>query len=105
MTMFIILAILFGVLIGSFFGFMFSVNMKGFKKVFVIILTMVITGCLISTMFCSEYNSDEEKWNNGYCECGEKWVFSNAVHTRNGGTIYYWHCEKCNKTIELHSQF
>ena len=105
MTKFIILAILFGVLIGSFFGFLFSVNMKGFKKVFVIILTMVITGWLSSTMLCSEYNSDKEKWNNGYCECGGKWVFSNADHIKNGGTVYYWHCEKCNKIIELHSQF
>ena len=106
MTEFIIMAVLFGVLVGGFFGLMFTVNSKGWKKVCGLLVTMVITGCVISGMFCAERAGDEQAWNNGTCpNCATEWEFSNADHIRNGGTLYYWHCPNCQRVIELHSQF
>ena len=44
-------------------------------------------------------------WNNGSCECGCEWTFSNVEHLRNSDNLYYWYCEDCGKVIELHTQF
>ena len=106
MTEFITMAVLFGVVVGGFFGLMFTVNSKGWKKVCGLLITMVITGCVISGMFCAERAGDEQAWNNGTCpNCGTEWHFSSADHIRNGGTLYYWTCDNCGRVIELHSQF
>ena len=106
MTEFITMAILFGVVVGGFFGLMFTANSKGWKKVCGLLITMVIIGCVISGMFCAERAGDEASWNNGVCpNCGIEWHFSNADHIRNGGTLYYWNCDNCGRVIELHSQF
>ena len=105
MTMFIIFAIVFGVLIGGFLGLMFTINSRGWKKVIGMVITIIVTGCLISGMFCLERKGDVEKWNNGKCgKCGSEWVFANADHVRNGGTRYFWKCDNCKTIIELHSQ-
>ena len=106
MTMFIILAVVFGLVVGGFLGMIFTVNSKGWKKVCGLLITMVITGCVISGMFCAERAGDENSWNNGVCpNCGIEWHFSNADHIRNGGTLYYWNCDNCGRVIKLHSQF
>lgn len=106
MKMFIILAIIFGVVVGGLFGAMFTSGAKGWKKVVGFIATMVITGCVISGMFCAEQAGDEQAWNNGVCpNCNVSWIFANADHVRNGGTLYYWNCKECNKVIRLHTQF
>lgn len=106
MTQFIIMAILFGVVVGGFFGMMFTANSRGWKKVVGLLVTMIITGCVISGMFCAERAGDEQAWNNGTCpNDGTEWVFTNADHLRNSGTLYYYYCPECGKIIELHSQF
>ena len=103
--MFIFLAIIFTVVIGLFIGSIFTTNMKGWKKGLVTLVIATCVGCIISAMFCVERNSDIKVWNNGYCECGSELKFSNVEHLRNGGNLYYWHCEDCGKVIELHTQF
>jgi Na+-translocating ferredoxin:NAD+ oxidoreductase RnfA subunit len=106
MNEFLSYAILFGVVAGGFFGLLFTANSTGLKKIIGILLTMVITGCIVSGIICLEHNHDKENWNNGKCPtCGIEWEFSNAVHTRNGRILYYWRCSNCNKIIELHSNF
>ena len=65
MTTFIIFAIVFGVLIGGFLGLMFTVDSRGWKRVIGVVITIVVTGCLISGMFCLGKKGDVEKWNNG----------------------------------------
>lgn len=103
--MFIFLAIIFTVVIGLFIGSIFTTNMEGWKKRLVTLVIATCVGCIISAMFCVERNNDIKAWNNGYCECGSELKFSNVEHLRNGGNIYYWHCEDCDKVIELHTQF
>ena len=101
----IVLAIIFTVTIGLFLGCMITSNMKGWKRGVVALLIAVCVGCGISAMFCAERKSDIKAWNNGFCECGYEWKFSNAEHLRNSGNLYYWYCEDCGKVIELHTQF
>ena len=105
MKMFVFLAILFTLIIGLFFGYMFTTSMKGWKRVLVTFVIAVCVGCSMSVMFCIERNSDVKAWNNGYCECGCEWTFSNAEHLRNSGDFYYWYCKDCGKVIKLHTQF
>ena len=106
MKIFIILAIIFGVVVGGFFGLMFSSSSKGWRKAIIMIITMVITGCLLSGMFWVEQAGDAYSWNDGVCpNCNVEWTFSNADHLRNSGTLYYWSCLNCGRVIELHSQF
>ena len=103
--MFVFLAIFFTVIIGLFFGYMFTTSMKGWKRVLVTLVIAVCIGCGISTVFCVERNNDIKAWNNGSCECGGKWTFSNVEHLKNSGNLYYWYCEDCGRVIELHAQF
>ena len=103
--MFVFLAIIFTMVIGLFFGCMFTTSMEGWKRVLVTLVIAVCVGCSMSAMFCAERNSDVKAWNNGYCECGCEWTFSNVEHLRNSGEVYYWFCEDCGKVIKLHTQF
>ena len=103
--MFISLAIVFTVIVGLMIGGMFTTNMNGWKRVFTTLVIAICVGCGISAMFCAERKSDVKAWNNGVCKCGSAWEFSNVEHLRNGGNLYYWHCEDCGKIIELHTQF
>jgi hypothetical protein len=103
--MFVFLAIVFTVVVGLFIGCMFTTSMNGWKRGLVTLAIAVCVGCGISAMFCAERNSDVKAWNNGSCECGGTWEFSNAEHLRNSGNFYYWYCEDCGRVIELHTQF
>lgn len=103
--MFVFLAIIFTVVIGLFFGCILTTSMRGWKRRLVALVIAVCVGCGISTMFCVERDSDVKAWNNGSCECGCEWKFSNGEHLRNSGNLYYWHCENCGRVIELHTQF
>ena len=103
--MFVFLAIVFTVVVGLFLGCIFTTSMSGWKRGLAAVVIAVCVGCGISAMFCAERNSDVKAWNNGSCECGSEWKFSNADHLRNGGNLYYWYCEDCGKVIELHTQF
>ena len=47
-----------------------------------------------------EMKTDELMWNDGYCQCGDEWTFSNAMVTKNGTKYYYYHCSGCGNIIE-----
>ena len=103
--MFVFLAIVFTVVIGLFLGCMSTTSMEGWKKRLVPLIIVVCIGCGFSVMSCAERNSDVKAWNNGFCECGGEWKFSNVEHLINGSNLYYWYCEGCGRVIELHTQF
>lgn len=105
MEMFLFLSVVFTIVIGLFLGLMFTSSMRGWKRGFVTLVIAICVGCSISSILCIEKNSDVKAWNNGSCECGCEWTFSNVEHLRNSGSLYHWHCEDCGKVIELHTQF
>lgn len=43
---------------------------------------------------------DKKVWNNGYCECGGKWVYQQAVGHRCD-TDYIYKCDKCGNIHEF----
>ena len=103
--MFVLLSVVFTVVIGLLLGCMLTSSMKGWKRGLATLVIAVCVGCGISAMFCTERNNDVKAWNNGSCECGCEWTFSNVEHLRNSGNLYYWYCEDCERLIELNTQF
>ena len=59
--------------------------------VIVIFLVVVLAVCRIG---------DSKSWNNGYCECGGKWIYKQAVGHRYS-TNYIYQCDKCGKMHEF----
>lgn len=105
MTMFLILALIFGLVIGGFFALMFTSSMRGWKKILLCVIIMALVGSAISAMFCLEAKNDTNLWNNGTCAIdGAEWRFTNAEHIRNSGTSYFYCCDECGRIIQLHSQ-
>ena len=98
--MFLIMAVVFGVSIGGFFGLLFTPHVSGWKRAWGMIATMVITGCVISGIFCLSQLEQDRVWNDGVCtECGDSWEFVNASRNKNT-TTYFWHCNECGVIIE-----
>lgn len=50
-----------------------------------------------------ERSQDLKAWNNGYCRCSGKWVYSNTSRSQNV-TKYYFQCDKCNRILGLTTQ-
>ena len=76
-------------------------NMKEFIKS--ALLGVAIFGTMMAIAFgvCTlEAKMDKDTWNNGECNCGGQYEFSNASHRKNGGNYYYYKCEECGKVIE-----
>ena len=47
------------------------------------------------------YSVNVNQWNDGYCSCGGKWVYQEAVgHGYN--TTYIYKCDKCGKVKEFY---
>lgn len=71
-----------------------------------IIISVVVFGIAITLGLgiCSlEAKMDADTWNNGICRCGGEFEFTNAVHVKNGGNYYYYHCDNCGSVIETHT--
>ena len=104
MKMFLIMAVVFGVSIGVLFGLLFTSRMSGWKCVWGMIATMVITGCVISGAFCLNQLAQNRVWNDGVCtECGDSWEFANVSKNKNT-TTYFWYCDECGVIIEQSCQ-
>ena len=43
-------------------------------------------------------------WNSGYCSCGGKWEYKQAIGHRYE-TTYLYECDKCGKTIEFFEKY
>lgn len=44
---------------------------------------------------------NNERWNNGFCECGQHWELSGVNKSRNGTETKYYTCPDCYKEIEI----
>lgn len=56
---------------------------------------------LASILLWSQEVGNQERWNNGFCECGEHWVLSAVSETRNGAKTKYYSCPACYAEIEI----
>lgn len=56
----------------------------------------LFAGCIYS-----QEAGNAERWNGGYCECGQHWELKGATKTRNGCETKYYSCPECFKEIEI----
>lgn len=100
---FIIMAIIFGVLIGGFLGGMATADCRTiWGRVLGIVVWVVVSGCVVSGMLMTERQGDRDAWNGGACPCGSAWELVNVQHSGNSGRLYYYTCKGCNNVITLH---
>lgn len=48
-----------------------------------------------------QWASNTEKWNGGYCECGQHWELKGVTRTKNGSETKYYACPECYAEIEI----
>jgi hypothetical protein len=75
-----------------------SVNGIDDIKYQVIALLIFIALLFILKFFTATH--DYNVWNYGYCECGGKWVYQQAVG-HYYSTDYIYKCDKCGKIHEF----
>lgn len=68
-------------------------------KIIASLCVLAVTFGLTVLMY-SEAQSSNDRWNNGYCECGGQYQFSSATHWRTSKD-YYYTCDKCGHTEEF----
>ena len=71
-----------------------------------IAITVLIFGVIIALAVgvCAlEAKMDADIWNNGICQCGGEYEFSNATLVKNGGNYYYYYCDDCGNVIETNT--
>lgn len=69
------------------------------KDSFIIIELLVII-VFIFVLAIGMGACDESKWNNGYCQCGGRWEYEQAVGHRHS-TSYIYICDKCGAREEF----
>ena len=68
-------------------------------KEFIAPLVLLIIVAIISFVI---YSANSSQWSNGYCSCGGRWVYREAVGHRYS-TSYIYKCDKCGKVKEFYS--
>lgn len=63
-----------------------------------IMLAIMIVIMVVVLAF--ESANDEKKWNNGFCSCGGRWEYQQAVGHKYD-TNYIYKCDKCGKIKEF----
>jgi hypothetical protein len=62
-------------------------------------ITIITLGVLIGILFVLRA-INECGWNDGYCSCGGRWVYQQAVGHRYE-TTYIYKCDKCGDIEEF----
>ena len=47
---------------------------------------------------------NDSGWNNGYCSCGGKWLYQQAIGHRYE-TVYLYECDTCGKIQEFYKKY
>lgn len=98
-------------------GFWLALGILGLVFIPCIVLFIICgtdgTHKIVGSLFCvffwllfsgSIYFQDvgnAEKWNNGYCECGQHWELKGVAKTGRGGETKYYACPECYTEIEI----
>ena len=66
------------------------------------IIFILVIGIIIGISFIIDKTNDK-KWNDGYCQCGGEYVYTQAIgHQYSTGYLY--ECNKCGKIYESHKK-
>lgn len=66
---------------------------------FIVPLIMLAVGIIL---IFTAYSVNAGQWNDGYCSCGGRWVYQEAVGHRYS-TSYIYKCDNCGKIKEFYS--
>lgn len=69
------------------------------KKILACFLILVVTFG-IATLLYKQAEREQERWNNGICECGGTYELSAASQYRSSKTFYYT-CDNCGHIEEF----
>lgn len=65
--------------------------------------TFILLGIgILIIIVCHVINAT--KWNDGYCSCGGKWEYQQAVGHRYE-TMYLYQCDTCGRTEEFYEKY
>lgn len=56
---------------------------------------------LTSVLLWGQEVGNQERWNNGFCECGEHWELSAVDKSKSGTETKYYSCPACYNEIEI----
>lgn len=62
--------------------------------IIVLVIAMIVIGIDVS--------ANAGQWNDGYCSCGGRWRYQEAVGHRYS-TTYIYKCDECGKVKEFYS--
>lgn len=65
--------------------------------------SLILLGIIIALLFVLRI-INASGWNGGYCSCGGKWHYQQAIGHRYD-TTYLYECDKCGKTKEFYSKY
>lgn len=68
----------------------------------IILCIVFIAGIIIGTDACLN-EQDKKAWNDGYCECGGRFEYEQAVGHQYS-TSYIYTCDSCGKHIEIREE-
>ena len=106
MIAFILVGLVMTITIGAFVALILTSGVEfSLKKWIAIVLIAFTVGYGIAGLFTLEMKMDEDKWNNGYCECGGEWDLINIDYEKRRGNIYYYECVKCNNVIDTETHY
>ena len=95
----IVSLILFGV-IAFLLGTMFFIGEETKKGKVLVVVICVVAWLLCAFGVWGSVMLEADDWNNGYCECGEKWQPYGVSESRYGTTTKYYYCPNCYNEIE-----
>ena len=82
----------------------FSSSDSDFFTIKLYTILILIAMLIWIAVSCFQSNQDENAWNDGYCRyCEGHMVYSQSVGHRYG-TNYIYICEKCGRSIEVHTR-
>lgn len=84
------------------FVLVFGFADMGWKTVIVRSLVVLAFWFAIAGVSWAMAKNNDDKWNDGYCQCGTHWELRGASQYRSSHTKYYV-CPSCHAEIEINS--
>ena len=67
------------------------------------VVIVVIFWFIISGGLYFQEQGNTERWNNGFCECGQHWELRAVTKSRTGSETKHYVCPDCHIEIEINN--
>lgn len=102
MSNFLSYFLMFGGTVGLFLGAMCSVKCRHwYTRVLATLCIACVIGAVFGGMTALDEQTDQDLWNDGYCECGGEYQLVSVTQTKTANNkTFYWACNECGCTIQ-----